>query len=38
MLRRIVARRVHDPEAIAEAAANRVRAESPFVRQAGIAW
>jgi len=27
---RIVAKRVHDPEAIAEAAANRVRAESPF--------
>ncbi|WP_103348935.1 aldolase [Amycolatopsis sp. CA-128772] len=30
MLRRIVARRVHEPEAIAEAAANRVRAKSPF--------
>jgi DhnA family fructose-bisphosphate aldolase class Ia len=30
VLRRIVARRVHEPEAIAEAAANRVRAESPF--------
>ncbi|MFB9690827.1 Cgl0159 family (beta/alpha)8-fold protein [Amycolatopsis plumensis] len=30
VLQRIVARRVHDPEAIAEAAANRVRAESPF--------
>ncbi|WP_290059380.1 Cgl0159 family (beta/alpha)8-fold protein [Amycolatopsis solani] len=28
--RRIVAQRVHHPEAIAEAAANRVRAESPF--------
>ena len=30
VLRRIVAKRVHDPEAIAEAAANRVRAKSPF--------
>ncbi|NBH02961.1 aldolase [Amycolatopsis sp. SID8362] len=30
MLRRIVAQRVHNPEAIAEAAANRVRAASPF--------
>lgn len=30
LLRRIVAKRVHDPEAIAEAAANRVRAKSPF--------
>jgi hypothetical protein len=30
VLRHLVARRVHDPEAIAEAAANRVRAESPF--------
>ncbi|WP_410573789.1 aldolase [Amycolatopsis sp. cmx-4-61] len=30
LVRRIVDRRVHDPEAIAEAAANRVRAESPF--------
>jgi hypothetical protein len=30
MLRRLVAKRVHDPEAIAEAAANRVRAKSPF--------
>ncbi|MEV5717550.1 aldolase [Amycolatopsis mediterranei] len=30
VLRRIVARRVHDPGAIAEAAANRIRAESPF--------
>jgi hypothetical protein len=29
-VRRIVARRVRDPEAIAEAAANRVRAKSPF--------
>jgi hypothetical protein len=28
-VRRIVAKRVHDPEAIAEAAANRVRAKSP---------
>lgn len=30
VVRRIVAKRVHDPEAIAEAAAKRVRAESPF--------
>ncbi|MGW5719174.1 Cgl0159 family (beta/alpha)8-fold protein [Amycolatopsis sp. NPDC003865] len=30
VVRRLVAQRVHDPEAIAEAAANRVRAESPF--------
>ncbi|MER6798224.1 Cgl0159 family (beta/alpha)8-fold protein, partial [Amycolatopsis mediterranei] len=30
VLRRIVAQRVHDPGAIAEAAANRIRAESPF--------
>ncbi|MEV6825932.1 aldolase [Amycolatopsis sp. NPDC051102] len=30
VLRRIVARRVHDPEAITEAAANRARAKSPF--------
>ncbi|WP_033262597.1 Cgl0159 family (beta/alpha)8-fold protein [Amycolatopsis vancoresmycina] len=30
VLRRIVDRRVHDPGAIAEAAANRVRAKSPF--------
>lgn len=30
VVRRIVARRVHDPGAIAEAAANRVRAKSPF--------
>ncbi len=30
VLRRIVAQRVHDPGAIAAAAANRVRAESPF--------
>jgi hypothetical protein len=30
MVRRIVAKRVHDPEAIAEAAASRVRAKSPF--------
>ncbi|WP_370961848.1 aldolase [Amycolatopsis sp. cg9] len=30
VLRRIVAQRVHDPGAIAEAAANRVRAGSPF--------
>ncbi|WP_410592207.1 aldolase [Amycolatopsis sp. lyj-23] len=30
VLRRLVHRRVHDPGAIAEAAANRVRAESPF--------
>ncbi len=30
VVRRIVAKRVHDPEAIAEAAANRVRAASPF--------
>ncbi|WP_329044881.1 aldolase [Amycolatopsis sp. NBC_01488] len=30
VVRRIVAKRVHDPEAIAEAAANRVRAKSPF--------
>ncbi|MGW4526238.1 Cgl0159 family (beta/alpha)8-fold protein [Amycolatopsis sp. NPDC004378] len=30
LLRRLAAKRVHDPEAIAEAAANRVRAESPF--------
>ncbi|MGW4065048.1 Cgl0159 family (beta/alpha)8-fold protein [Amycolatopsis sp. NPDC004747] len=30
VLRRIVARRVHEPEAIAEAAANRIRAASPF--------
>jgi hypothetical protein len=30
MLRRLVAKRVHDPGAIAEAAANRVRAKSPF--------
>ncbi|ROS32251.1 Cgl0159 family (beta/alpha)8-fold protein [Amycolatopsis thermoflava] len=29
-VRRIVAKRVHDPEAIAEAAARRVRAKSPF--------
>ncbi|WP_433189681.1 Cgl0159 family (beta/alpha)8-fold protein [Actinoallomurus sp. CA-150999] len=29
-VRRIVAKRVHEPEAIAEAAANRVRAKSPF--------
>lgn len=29
-VRRIVAKRVRDPEAIAEAAANRVRAKSPF--------
>ncbi|WP_370938195.1 aldolase [Amycolatopsis sp. cg13] len=27
---RIVAKRVHDPDAIAEAAANRIRAKSPF--------
>ncbi|MET8851996.1 aldolase [Amycolatopsis sp. NPDC004625] len=30
VLQRLVARRVHEPEAIAEAAANRVRAGSPF--------
>ena len=30
IVRRIVAQRVHHPEAIAEAAANRVRAKSPF--------
>ncbi|MEU8632471.1 aldolase [Amycolatopsis sp. NPDC048633] len=30
MVRRIVAKRVHDPGAVAEAAASRVRAESPF--------
>jgi hypothetical protein len=30
VVRRIVAKRVRDPEAIAEAAANRVRAKSPF--------
>jgi DhnA family fructose-bisphosphate aldolase class Ia len=30
VVRRIVVKRVHDPEAIAEAAANRVRAKSPF--------
>lgn len=30
LLRRLAAERVHDPEAIAEAAANRVRAKSPF--------
>ncbi|HET6710383.1 Cgl0159 family (beta/alpha)8-fold protein [Amycolatopsis sp.] len=30
VLQRIVARRVHDPGAIAEAAANRIRAGSPF--------
>ncbi|GAB3975690.1 hypothetical protein GCM10029978_060470 [Actinoallomurus acanthiterrae] len=29
-VRRIVVKRVHEPEAIAEAAANRVRAKSPF--------
>ncbi|MEU0531179.1 Cgl0159 family (beta/alpha)8-fold protein [Amycolatopsis tolypomycina] len=30
LVRRLVAKRVHEPEAIAEAAAHRVRAESPF--------
>ncbi|MEV6643222.1 aldolase [Amycolatopsis sp. NPDC051371] len=30
VVRRLVAKRVHHPEAIAEAAANRVRAKSPF--------
>jgi hypothetical protein len=30
MVRRIVAKRVHDPGAVAEAAASRVRAKSPF--------